>query len=109
MNGRRWTPEEDDQLVATIGRPAVDVAIQLGRSTVAVEQRRARLFTVGALTARGRHPIHALRTWTADDDAIVRATVAHPIGEVAARIPAHTSEAIRARRRTLRLLDEPTR
>jgi len=103
MNGRRWTLDEDDHLVATIARPAVDVAIELGRSPVAVEQRRSRLFTVGALTERGRHPSHAMRTWTAADDAIVRATVDHPISEVAARIPAHTSEAIRARRRTLRL------
>ncbi len=107
--GRRWTPAEDACLVATIARQAVDVARELDRSPFAVEKRRERLFALGVLTERGRHPSHARRTWTADEDAIVRATVDHPISEVAARIPAHTSEAIRARRRTLRLLDETTR
>lgn len=58
---RRWTPEEDDELVAlyTSGQRVVDIAERLGRTADAVSERRRTL---------GLAPRTQARPWTADED-----------------------------------------
>jgi len=92
-----------------MARSAAEVAARLGRAVRAVERRRSHLVTISALPARVRPcPRAPRRTWTTDEDAIVRATRERPVHAIAIMIPGHTPEAIRCRRRTLRLRDDAT-
>ena len=99
---RRWTDAEDNIILITMRQTASEVAVALGRTVYAVEQRRSRLFKRGVLTERGQHPGDLTRTWTREEDALVIATARQPIAEVAPLIPGHTPEAISCRRHILK-------
>ncbi len=102
MNGRAWTKDDDAIISATIQRPAVEVAVELGRTRDAVNKRRSRLVAAGDLAKRDRRTRPDSVTWTAAEDAIVIETVGLPVREAAERIPGHTLNAVRLRRRGLR-------
>jgi hypothetical protein len=66
-----------------------------------VAQRRARLRTRGALTEQARSGSVYQRTWTEAEDALIAATLDHPVDEVIVHFPARTAEAVKLRRRAL--------